>query len=112
MFVLFYVFSNIFVFQYSFSRGVESYHSAINLSIHGSNKDFPTNSLRFQEKEMSHYIQYKLLPCREHLTVYRQTDRVSCRGASLPKSKWTSTRVYQPRYHYFDILFQKSQVTD
>ena len=24
---------------------------------------------------MSHYIQHKLLPCREQLTVYRQTDR-------------------------------------
>ena len=46
MFVLFYVFSNIFVFQYSFSRGVESYHSAIHLSIHGSNKDFPTNYMK------------------------------------------------------------------
>ena len=47
-------------------------------------------SFRFQEKVMSHYIQYKLSSCREQLTVYRQnykqTDRVNCRGASLLKT--------------------------
>ena len=30
-------------------------------------------------KVMSHYIQYKLLPCREQLTVYRQTDIITDR---------------------------------
>ena len=35
--------------------------------------------VRFQEKVMSHYIQYKLLPCREQLTVYRQTDIITNR---------------------------------
>ena len=29
-------------------------------------------SFRFQEKVMSHYIQYKQLPCIKQLTVYRQ----------------------------------------
>ena len=36
-------------------------------------------SFRFHEKVMSHYIQYKLLPCREQLTVYRQTYRTTYR---------------------------------
>ena len=37
--------------------------------------------VRFPEKVMSHYLQYKLLPCIEQLTVYRQkqTDRQNYR---------------------------------
>ena len=50
--------------------------------------------VRFPEKVMSHYERYKLLPCKEKLTVYRQTDRltdrqtdiVTYRGASLIKT--------------------------
>ena len=42
-----------------------------------------TNLVRFPEKVMSHYIQYKLLPCIEQLTVYRQNYRQNYRQTEL-----------------------------
>ena len=41
----------------------------------------PNNDLNYlawvgEEKVMSHYIQYKLLPFREQVTVYRQTESI------------------------------------
>ena len=63
------------------------------------------------QKIIRHYVQYNLVPCREQLTVNRQTDRVNCRGAWLLKIKETKIKI-QNNNVYLPLMGQEQVMSE